>query len=132
MSPTSDLPPLGKVKLLQINLNHCTTANDNAKNYIIENFIDIALLQDAPCNKEGTLTRFSKNKPSFPSINNKAHVVVGNVELVYSHHYTGSNCAFMTIMAKEVTILIGNSYDPLLTSRSPWTNGNTLPYRGRL
>lgn len=81
MSPTFDLLVLVQLKLLQINLNHFTTANDNAKNYIIENSTDIALLQDTHCNKKGTLISLQKYRATFPSTNIKAHIVVRALNL---------------------------------------------------
>lgn len=58
MSTSPDLLQLG---ILQINLNHCSTANDNAKQYMIDNSVDIALLQGAHCGKGDILTSFPKD-----------------------------------------------------------------------
>lgn len=74
-SPTA-LPPFGQVQLLQVNLNHCKSANETAKNHIIDNNIEIALLQDTYCNKSGELTG-SPPPPSsarFPSKKYSAHL----------------------------------------------------------
>lgn len=119
MSTSADLELLRSLKFFQINLNLCKNANENAKQCMIDKSIDMALLQNAHCGKGGKLTNFHKTWPALSSSNSKAHAVGQKVALVYSHSYSGTNCAFFTVMdmALRMRTLI-----PI--SSSPWTNSN--------
>ena len=59
--PIPHRPPLGTLRMLQINLNHTRKAMQSAAKHVLEYKIDIALLQDAYVNKN------SPNLFDFPS-----------------------------------------------------------------
>lgn len=103
-------PPFGHLKFIQINLNHCKAANEALKPFMTSNRIDIALLQDAYCDREGALTGVPSNWVSFPSKKKSAHLVIQNTNLCYSHLFTGDHCVFITITAKEGKLSIGSTY----------------------
>lgn len=108
--PQKDHPPFGHLKILQVNLNHCRAANEALRDYMINHQIDVALLQDAHCGSDGTLSVIPINCAIFPSKDRSAHLVLQSKALGYSHLFTGHNCAFITIMAKEVKLIIGSTY----------------------
>lgn len=89
--PKKDRPPFGHLEILQVTLNHCKEANVTLEEYLIREIIDIALLQDAYCNREGTLTNILISWAIFPSASKCAHVVIRNTNLIYSHLYTDTH-----------------------------------------
>lgn len=89
------LTSLGQLNILQINLNQCKAANDSAKQNILQNSIDTAILQDAYCSKDSTHQGFPKSWAIFPSKKNGTHLVISNIVLVYSQFFKGlSQCLF--------------------------------------
>lgn len=107
MIPRKYCPPFGHLEILQVTLNHCKEANVTLEEYLIREIIDIPLLQDAYCNREGTLTDILISWAVFPFASKCAHVVIQNTNLIYSHLYTETHCTFATIFAKGGKLIIG-------------------------
>lgn len=84
LATPEDQPPLfGAIKIIQVNLNHCKAANEAIRDYIKTENIDIALLQDAYCNREGALSDIPRNYAILPSNAKSAHLVIQNTNLAY-------------------------------------------------
>lgn len=77
---------------------------------MISEKIDIALLQDAYCNKTGTLSGIPSNWAVFPSKSLIAHLVIQNTDMNYSHLNTVAHCPVVIISVKDVHLIFGLIY----------------------
>ena len=98
--PPVNRSPLGKIKFLQINLNHAKKAMQSTAKHINENNIDIALLQDTydSPNSRG-LFDFPTAWRTFESKNKNAHVVIVNQNLIINHLLATEDAVFVQLTA---------------------------------
>lgn len=101
-------PPNPSLKCLQINLHNCKAATAQSAQFIIENKIDIALIQD-PYVNNNFLYGYPNNWIKHKSLNNEAWVVITNNAPVNFITPTTS-AAFINLTTKTKQIIIGSQY----------------------
>lgn len=96
---------------MQINLHHCSDANDAVVDYVISNNINIVACQD-PYIVDGVAQGIPSDWPSFYSFNNNAIIFITNKDYVVIRNLVLSNSVTISLNVFNNVIYICSQYSP--------------------
>lgn len=96
---------------MQINLHHCSDANDALVDYVISNNINIVACQD-PYIVDGVAQGIPSDWPSFYSFNNNAIIFITNKDYVVIRNLVLSNSVTISLNVFNNVIYICSQYSP--------------------
>lgn len=98
-----------QLKILQLNTNHSRAPTVVLAQFILENSIDIALVQD-PYVQDGRLQGFPGLWQTYPSKDYQAWIVIATPGLNASAPIAFQSSVFVTLVTTEGLLTIGTQY----------------------